>query len=54
MVNAMETQDFEAARSMIFVNIALAAGRCTFARNHSRVVNHDPGRRDRVKERGNR
>ena len=36
MVNATETQDFEAARLMIFVDIALAPRHCIFARNHRR------------------
>ena len=54
MVNATETQDFEAARLMIFVDIALAPGHCIFARNHRRVVNYDPGHCDCVEERNDR
>jgi hypothetical protein len=54
MVNTTETQDLEATRSMIFVDIALAAGDYIFARNYRRVVNHDPSGRDRIKERNNR
>jgi hypothetical protein len=54
MVDVTETQDFEAVLLMIFVDIALAPGHCIFARNHRRVVNHDPGRCDRVKERNDR
>jgi len=54
MVNTTETQDLEAARLMIFVDIALVPRYGIFAWNHCRVVNHDPGRCDGVKERDNR
>ena len=33
VINMTETQDFEAALSMIFVDIALLAGQCFLARN---------------------
>ena len=54
MINASKTQDFEAPRLMIFVDIALAPGCCTFAWNHRCVVNHDTGRFDRIKKRNDR
>ena len=54
VVNPTETQDFEAALLMIFVDVALAARRRIFPWNQSRVVKDDPGCCDCVEERKNR
>src|SRR5947208_15134223 len=51
MVNMTKTGDFEPARLVIFVYIALAPRQGVFTRDECRVVNHDPGRHDRVKKR---
>src|SRR5439155_26147437 len=51
MVNMTKTGDFEPARLVIFVYLALAPRQGVFTRDECRVVNHDPGRCDRVKKR---